>query len=780
MNCGKRLVLNVHCTAELVHQNKSSCPQCESVEFLLEVSHQVRQIMLTGASGPADENDFDGSSLMQSALVSQQKARILFATVQSSLDRLPDHKGQRARLLRHKLNQHFRDVPHHRTPEEIAEFNAVLLVYENEYDTPLDQCLQSADEEWVQMWWKRVVEVVNSLQQAMGTMGAATSSTAPTAPPCPDERDEELEVLGNTQRDSEDDHNLKLYEEDREEEEKYMMELAAECEREQEANAFREKELREFQEEMERPPPKTRRLQIDVLVEAAGERAKSKLNAPLVQLGESAKISLTFRQMPDDTTGENEDTSLMQKRPRPMTDSAATGSEGIRRLRELLAEINPGIRGKVIQRLRGLILRELKNTLYQGIQLIEILNTEALGDSTPCDDEANVTVTSMAQFLLQHLRLPDLLEEIDVADEDFVTLLSGLQEHLRTGCSTPSASASATTGAALLCQRPILGTGDEIIEMVAKLRRVLDNKLLEVPPEDMLEARRCMVLDLVDYVQTNAACTLLALHLLSNYLPQPNQVVQSGSTQRFRQQAVMSVDATMRAAFTSQASSSMAQHPFGQDEVIPLLPALRSLLLEAIMFMDTGDWEGSDAEEAESESGNDEGADGSNMGDGEGGTGGAAQADAPPCLHQDGEGCDLEGAGLPGDLVFHSAGDPSGGQSTMAEDSVESILSDPRERDEYGPASSMGLTGIRVDLDDASVDDTTPARTHGLDELREEGRRHDKGSTKGSKGKTKSKVDGKDKGSAGKTRDLQSKGNRRRKPQGVQGQSGLHRWIRPI
>ena len=320
------------------------------------------------------------------------------------------------------------------------------------------------------------------------------------------------------------------------------------------------------------------------------------------------------------------------------------------------------------------------------------------------------------------------------------------------------------------------------MEMMANLRQVLDNMLMEVPPEDMLEARRCMVFDLVDYVQVNAACTLSALHLLSSYLPQPNQVVQSGSTQRFGQQAVKSFDATMRASYTSQASSSTSQHPFRQDDVIHLLPALRPLLLEAIMFLDSGEWRGDDDEGAESESGSDDDIDGHDMGVGEGGTGGAAPADTHPhpCPTREGDGCDVEGAGLPGGLVSHGAFDPPGVHSEMAEDSVESIFSDSGVMGLPGPTSSTVAPGIRVDLGETSAATATPARAPGHGDLRNEGRRHDKGSTKGSKGKHKSKTDREDKGSQRKPRDPQSKGVRRRKPQGGQGQGGLHWWIRSI
>ena len=724
------------------------------LRFLLELSQQVHEIMITGYSGPADVDvGGDGSSFMQGRLAVQQKARILLSSVQSSLDQLPQRKSLRARKLHELLKNYFLNVPEHRIPEEVTEFQAVLTVYENEFEDTMASCTEEVDAIWTQTWWKRVLAVVQQLQEGMYHTEATSSTSARVEPNTTTEPEEVLQ----TQHDSEGEHNLRLHEEAEREEAEHMIALFDEYQREQQAKQFREQEQREFQEAMQQPPPKARRLQIDVEVKAGDATTRARLHAPLLPAGQSATIALTFKQIvePDINAShtipaaEGDETHLMQQRPIPQEPSTEhPAQEGLRRLRELLRGIHPGIRGGVLAKLRQLIMQELRRTLSQGMNLIEVLNSEQLGNSTDTSADCDVTIASMAQFLLEHLHLPDLMAETEVTNSELSNLLQGLQNSLLEpeGDSAASGASSSTT---LPVGPPVLGTGEDIRSMVEDLRTALNSMLMRVEPEDHLEARRCLVLELIDYVQVNAACTLTTLLLLVQYLPQPNQVVQSGSTQRFGRQAIECIDEAMRTRYRSTASASSFRAPFGQEDVVPLLPALHPLLLETIMFLKSGEWL-SDDEDAESQNAtlDTQGFEGRD--DGDGGTGGDGSGGATSRLTP------TAGDHRHEDLSAHETG-------------------------ETPPAAPTGLMSAADSLETIASTDAEPTNVSMLQEDQET-----KPATHRAKGSSKGGCKKNDKGNKGidpqvdRDVDKKGKGPGRRRPSAGGQAGGLRRWLREI
>ena len=252
--------------------------------------------------------------------------------------------------------------------------------------------------------------------------------------------------------------------------------------------------------------------------------------------------------------------------------------------------IHPGIRGQVVAKLRRLMLRELHQALVQGMRLISILNTHHMGNDTiqDCDDDV---INHMAQFILNNLDITDNENATEVSREEVNRLLHELQREM-TGGSSASSRDNTTSHAMPRCSLPkslqIQGQGDEILSLADDLTQTINNMIMTLPAEDQLEARRCMVIELIDFVQIRSAQTLTTLLLLAYYLPQPNQLQDQSNTRRFGRHAVECIEEAMRATFTTSASSSLQQAPFGQQDVAQLLPALGPLIMEALNFLDTG------------------------------------------------------------------------------------------------------------------------------------------------------------------------------------------------
>ena len=235
---------------------------------------------------------------------------------------------------------------------------------------------------------------------------------------------------------------------------------------------------------------------------------------------------------------------------------------------------------------------------------------------------------------------------------------------------------------------PVEGTGTEIRGVVEDLTIAINRMIMDLSPENQMEPRSAMVLNLIDYIQTSSALTPSALLLLSYYLLQPNQVCEVGSCSRFGTVAVQHIAEALQESFSSQASSSMSSQPLNQEDVVPLLPALGLMIVEVITFMENREWqsEGIGTEESRDLSDdpvNDLTCDGSSGTGGEGDAGGTPSGDVgPPDAARD-----LD------EVVREEARSPVHGHSGLPEGSVRAppIAARPEEAMTYQVWATQAL-----------------------------------------------------------------------------------------
>ena len=164
----------------------------------------------------------------------------------------------------------------------------------------------------------------------------------------------------------------------------------------------------------------------------------------------------------------------------------------------------------------------------------------------------------------------------------------------------------------------------DILDVHEAMEAAVSNLLAKVEPEDFLETRRALALELVQYVQVTAAKTIVAMRLLSDLLPQPNCPDSKEHTYKIGAEAMSYVAEALDESFASQAAEVVGDGTFNQEEVAELLPAVQGMTLEAITFMENRRWPDSDIEQDEGEGSEPEVPVG---GDQDGGTGGGGGDD---------------------------------------------------------------------------------------------------------------------------------------------------------
>ena len=456
-------------------------------------------------------------------LAVEQKLRVCLTTVQHNLEKHGRHRHQRASLLQRRLLQRYQD--HDRgKPEEIAEFEAVLLVLRQDYTADAEEPDDCEDREWADVWWSRI-------QQALQHEGSTSTGFA-HAPSTAIDLDTP-ETADGAPKDNESAHNLELYETAKEEEERELLAMVEEFERQQEARKHRAVEQQQFEEEM-RPQTKQRRLQVDVSVASGGSTSTARFHTNVPNSSSTATIAFQLKVVDNESHAAQEtNTSHLMQRREQSSAAPDAHDDCLSRLRTLLSGIHPDLRGRVVARLRRLMLCE-KNALLQGLQIVDFLRSEHLGNDTQHRHEE--VVDRMAQFIMTNLDITDGISMQNASEVDIVDLMKRLLTTMTGEGDSQSSSSPIRGGPSASSTMPPLpvavGTGEDIAGVVDDLTMATNNFIHNLPADEQLESRRAMVLNLVDYTQNKAARTIAALLLLNYYLPQPNRMVERGTTNR--------------------------------------------------------------------------------------------------------------------------------------------------------------------------------------------------------------------------------------------------------
>ena len=134
--------------------------------FLMEISHQVNQLMLTGAS-TASEDPEEGAVLMQTSLRKADQARVLFGTIQRSLEGVTKHKCQKARTLHHRVQSRYINMPSSLIPTEAEELMAVLVVFAEENHADCGEVPTDEDFDWTRTWWNQMIHALEPLDEKL-------------------------------------------------------------------------------------------------------------------------------------------------------------------------------------------------------------------------------------------------------------------------------------------------------------------------------------------------------------------------------------------------------------------------------------------------------------------------------------------------------------------------------------------------------------------------------------------------------------------------------------
>ena len=590
------------------------------LRFMLELAQQVNEIFVTGHSSPSADDGSTGLMLMQQGLALESRLRITMGMVKDALDKETQFRQHRAAGLRQMVTKEMAASDPQQLAE-LAELEAVLVVYSEEGEQESMQGSANEVAEWIRLWTERLRAAIRP-----------PSSSSTRCDPTPIDLDTPTELGGP--RDNESQHNMELYEQECAKEEADILRLVEEFEREEAAKLHRAKEQREFQEELDRPRTTDKRMRVNITMGSNGASTSTSMHLPFLAEGMQATITMRFsvteQRMATQHSHEPDEVDLMQS-------GMSSKPSHVEQIRRLLQGIHPHIRARVVQKLRLMLVRRLRHGLLQGTRLVQLLHSGVLGDEgegEPSDVETE-TVDNMASFLFQNLDFlnPDQ-EETEVEGEDLEGLVQELQQGLAsaTGSTTGSAGSMNVTIAAI---PPVHGRDHEILQVVEGLLETL-NALLNKAEiiEDYLEVRRAVVVQMVEYLQSSAARTLAALAMVHHLLPQPNCPPHKRHTQTGCD--IMNyLEGRLMVSFQPNVMTELGDAPFGQQEVAALLPALQSLVVETLGFLDSerfsndmGDEEGGGDEASSSAP--------SPSPRGDGGTGGLAQdADLGPPLMPD-------------------------------------------------------------------------------------------------------------------------------------------------
>ena len=236
------------------------------LRFLLEVSQQICEIMVRG-DPRANPNDLDWEEednmmMVQSSMEVRQKMRRTFQSFQHALEASGDEQAGRARVLRSRLKTRYYGVPNDLLHSEVHEFDAVLLVYE---DGNAEDCQAPPPHDWIDHWWRNIVEMLDQLDAMEGITAAPTRITS-TASTTVDLDTPPLRAQGF---DDGDHHDWKLQDQQAQEEEEYHRRELEAVQQIMEAEAAQRADDEALRQEMNKPRNKKQRLQVDVIASSS-------------------------------------------------------------------------------------------------------------------------------------------------------------------------------------------------------------------------------------------------------------------------------------------------------------------------------------------------------------------------------------------------------------------------------------------------------------------------------------------------------------------------------
>ena len=213
---------------------------------------------------------------------------------------------------------------------------------------------------------------------------------------------------------------------------------------------------------------------------------------------------------------EAEESQLMQR------GRAQGGDDPRTRLTTLLSGVHPNVRSQVVRHLRQKLMQQLNQCLFQGIQILALLQTDLLGNETGNTSDPAQVLCSMADFVFERLDFTQGFGDAE-SSQSLGDMVKHLHETLCKEKADPALVASSSQALPGVELPSLEGTGEDILCVAEDLATALDNMLSGVEANDWLESRREVVLELMQFVQTSAPRTLTPLLLLNRYLPQPNR-----------------------------------------------------------------------------------------------------------------------------------------------------------------------------------------------------------------------------------------------------------------
>ena len=274
----------------------------------------------------------------------------------------------RAQQLRRRLQEHYmglQDCIH----AEVLELDAMLLTYEPDCDTVERPALSADDHQWTDTWWRQLHSTHTAMDDAAGLRTRTTVTREDSArqclaidldtpPPALDERDL---------------HDLQLQEQQEEENERRLIELFDEYQAEQAARRVQEEDDAALQAALQAPLRKRHRLQVNVTVSTSSSSSTARLHVAAPQMNEGVQVALNMRtvesQVKDEPGAEADNTVLMQGYMG--SSRATTTARLIAQLQSLLATVHPGLRAKIIAKVKSLLQGKLRVQLCQARILLD-------------------------------------------------------------------------------------------------------------------------------------------------------------------------------------------------------------------------------------------------------------------------------------------------------------------------------------------------------------------------------------------------------------------------
>ena len=236
---------------------------------------------------------------------------MLMGLVQRGLEGDRRHRAQRAAKMQQMLQQRYEGIAVLNIPAEVAEVQAVLVVMADEELPDRHKAFDCHDEEWIRPWWEQLVCALEPLDKVMGNAVGSSASGARRRVPI----DLDTPPYGPL---SEEEQQQREYEAAKIEEEKEILAMVEAFEREEEARLHREREQREFQDELQRPTKSQRRLQLNITVNAEGSSTSSRTHLPMEMTDpRPTTITLTMNvvehALPAPDTELEEDTTVLMQ-----------------------------------------------------------------------------------------------------------------------------------------------------------------------------------------------------------------------------------------------------------------------------------------------------------------------------------------------------------------------------------------------------------------------------------------------------------------------------------